>query len=104
MDVAFFAGLFVALRLLTRHTLAAVVAGAAAVSFMAFSNGFLDFSELPAWMTAVYAICGGGAIALLYTRVGILSGIVALFVLVPNRASQIGKVRLKFRVCISPRS
>jgi len=41
-------------------------------------------SGLSAPLTIGYSICCGTAIVLLYTKVGVLAGVVAVFVLVPS--------------------
>lgn len=84
MDTVVIAGLLVALRLLARITLATIGLGVALLGLAAYLwyTEVVDASQLPA---LTYAVCFGVTMVLLYTRVGVLAGMVAFFVLVPDR-------------------
>ncbi len=83
MDAAFFVGLLVALRLLTRSTLVAALVGVAILSLMGSVSGFMIVGDLPLWLIIVFVTIACAALVALYTRVGILAGVVATFVLRP---------------------
>ena len=83
IDAAFIAGLLIAIRLLMRHTAAAAVLGTLLLGFMGARWGFMSGSGAPDWMIIAYSIGCCTAIVLLYTRVGILAGVIATFVLHP---------------------
>lgn len=84
LDAAFIAGLLVGLRLLVRHTLAAAAIGIAVLTFLgAIVWGFMTLSDAPMWIVVGYTALGCLAIVVLYTRVGILAGIAATFVMRP---------------------
>lgn len=59
-----------------------MVLGIVVISFMAFT-WFMDYGGGSVWLALAYSLSFGIAIVLLYTRVGILAGIVAIFVLRP---------------------
>ncbi|MHC4911329.1 MAG: hypothetical protein ACYTF9_16630, partial [Planctomycetota bacterium] len=84
MDSAFIVGLLVALRLLTRHTRAAVALGILGLGAMGYfwgkQSGMHDAST---WIDVAYPLLGCIALVLLYTKVGILAAIVASFVAAP---------------------
>jgi hypothetical protein len=84
VDVSYLAGLLIAVRFLTRHSLVTLVAGVVAIGFMSYL-WFLGSNDESMWLAAAYAIGFGAVVVLLFTRVGILAGIVALFVLRPHR-------------------
>jgi hypothetical protein len=83
-DVAYVAGLLIAIRFLTRHSLVTIVVGIVAIGFMSYL-WFMGSNDASMWLAAAYAISFGIAVVLLFTRVGILAGIVAVFVLRPHR-------------------
>ncbi len=84
MDAFQLAGLLIAIRILARHTLAAIGVGIAVIGLTAYVWFVNSVGE--SWLSAlVYASCFGVTMVLLYTRVGILAGMVAFFVLVPYR-------------------
>ena len=83
-DVAYVAGLLIAIRFLTRHSLVTIVVGIVAIGFMSYL-WFMGSNDASMWLAAAYAIVFGIAVVLLFTRVGILAGIVAVFVLRPHR-------------------
>lgn len=72
--------LLIAIRLLIRHTLAAFVLGIKVLGSMSYV-WFTIYNGDSEWLALLYATCFGLAIALLYKRVGILAGIIAIFVL-----------------------
>jgi hypothetical protein len=73
----------IAIRLLTRHTPAALVLGIVMLGATAYM-WFMSDGSGTLWPALAYATCFGVAMAVLYTRVGILAGIVALFALRPD--------------------
>ena len=84
MDAVIIVGLLVAIRLLVRNALATIGLGVAILGLSAYVwyVNLVDTSTLPA---LTYAICFGVTMVLLYTKVGVLSGMVAFFVLMPDR-------------------
>ena len=73
----------IAIRLLIRHAHAAFALGIVVLGGSAYLWFMLDGGE-SGWPALVYAAFFGIAMATLYTRVGILAGIVAIFVLRPH--------------------
>ncbi|MHC4969081.1 MAG: protein kinase domain-containing protein [Planctomycetota bacterium] len=83
LAAAVVAGWLVLVRLLTRHSLAAIVLGIVGAGSMCYV--FLaSIGGRSIWLTLLYSISFGVAIVLLYTRVGLLAGIVAFFLLRPG--------------------
>jgi serine/threonine-protein kinase len=83
-DVYYVIGLLIAIRFLTRHSLVTTVLGILAIGFMAYL-WFMGSNDESMWLAAAYAIGFGVVVVLLFTRAGVLAGIVALFVLRPHR-------------------
>jgi serine/threonine-protein kinase len=83
-DVYYITGLLIAVRFLTRHALVTLVVGSLAIGGMAYL-WFIGSNHESMWLAAAYAIGFGIAVVLLFTRVGILAGMVAVFVARPYR-------------------
>jgi hypothetical protein len=83
-DVSYVAGLLIAIRFLTRHSLVTTGVGILAIGSMAYL-WFMGSNDESMWLAAAYAIGFGVTVVLLLTRVGILAGIVTVFVLRPHR-------------------
>ena len=73
------AALLIAIRLLTRHTPTAFVVSVVVLGGSALM-WYMNWHEGSIWLALTYATCLGMAMATLYTKVGILSGIVTVFV------------------------
>lgn len=81
-DAASIATFLIAIRLLTRHTPTAFVVSVVVLGGSALM-WYTKSYQGSIWSALAYATCLGIAMALLYTRVGILAGIVAIFVIRP---------------------
>jgi hypothetical protein len=84
LDVMRIAAVIVAIRILVRYESATLALGAAALGFTA-SQWFTIEGGEPWWIGLPYALSFGVAVMLLFTRVGVLAAMVALFVLLPHR-------------------
>jgi hypothetical protein len=84
LSAAVISGFLVVIRLLTRHTLAATLAGIVGIGFMGLWV-ITNYVSASIWLTIMYATGYGVAIVLVYTRVGILAGVVTLFMLWSTR-------------------
>jgi serine/threonine-protein kinase len=84
LDTIRIAGVLVFIRLIVRHTLAALLVSIALFGLTAH-QWFMDTVGGPWWLGLPYAIAFGVALVMLYTRVGVLAAMTTLFVLLPHR-------------------
>jgi hypothetical protein len=77
------AGLLIFIRWLTRHTPAAIGVGIIVLGYASYD--FMRDGGTTPWLAAAFAVGFGAALVLVFTRVGLLAGTVAMFVLLPHR-------------------
>jgi serine/threonine-protein kinase len=83
---AIIAGMLIAIRLLLRHTLATILAGILILGILS-GDWYMNHGGNSIALAVVYGAVSGTALVLLFTRIGILGGMIAMFLTLPFHRS-----------------